>query len=216
MKTYFLKARTCDELLQSVFIMPLVANPGARAEYSDIGFILLGIALERLADESLDAFCQREIFAALGMTNTAFNPPSKLRTQIPPTVDDRSFRHRIVQGEVFDENASVLGGVAPHAGLFSTAVDLAQFANAMLNPGTLLRRETIVLFTHREAMPAGTSRALGWDTPSATLAVGKIFRHGILWPLGVHRNLSMDRSRPATLDHFTNQPHVARLLESCD
>jgi len=77
---------------QSVFIMPLVANPGARAEYSDIGFILLGIALERLADESLDAFCQREIFAALGMTNTAFNPPSKLRTQIPPTVDDRSFR----------------------------------------------------------------------------------------------------------------------------
>jgi CubicO group peptidase (beta-lactamase class C family) len=202
----FLKARTRDELLQAVFTMPLVANPGARAEYSDIGFILLGVALERLADESLDAFCQREIFAALGMTNTAFNPPSKLRTQIPPTVDDRSFRHRIVQGEVFDENASVLGGAAPHAGLFSTAVDLAQFANAMLNPGTLLRRETIVLFTHRQSMPAGTSRALGWDTPSAPSQSGKYFGTASFGHLGyTGTSLWIDPGRQLSITLLTNR-----------
>ena len=66
----FLKARTRDELLHAAFSTPLVVNPCARAEYSDIGFIILGIALERLADESLDRFCQREIFAPLGMTKT--------------------------------------------------------------------------------------------------------------------------------------------------
>ena len=67
------KARTRHELLQAVFTMPLDADPGSRAEYSDIGFILLGVALERLADESLDRFCQREIFAPLGMISTTFN-----------------------------------------------------------------------------------------------------------------------------------------------
>src|ERR1022692_2796630 len=85
----FLKARTRAELLQAAFTMPLAANPATRADYSDIGFILLGIALERLADESLDRFCRREIFAPLSMTNTTFNPPLEIRAQIPPTADER-------------------------------------------------------------------------------------------------------------------------------
>jgi len=107
----FLKARTRDELLRAAFSMPLSADPGSRAEYSDIGFFILGVALERLGDESLDRFCQREIFAPLAMPSTAFNPPESIRSRIPPTQDDRSFRNRIIQGEVQDENASVLGGV---------------------------------------------------------------------------------------------------------
>ena len=85
----FLKANTRAELLQAAFTTPLAANPATRAEYSDIGFIILGIALERLADESLDRFCQREIFAPLAMTNTTFNPPTELRAKIPPTADER-------------------------------------------------------------------------------------------------------------------------------
>ena len=85
----FLKATTRDQLLQAAFTTPLAADPGARAVYSDIGFILLGIALERLADESLDRFCQREILAPLGMTSTTFNPPKEIRSQIPPTADER-------------------------------------------------------------------------------------------------------------------------------
>ena len=115
----FLRAKTREDLLQSAFTMPLTAAPGARAEYSDIGFIILGVVLERLADESLDVFCQREIFGPLGMTHTTFNPTPALKDSIPPTADDRTFRHRIIQGEVQDENASVLGGIAGHAGLFS-------------------------------------------------------------------------------------------------
>jgi CubicO group peptidase (beta-lactamase class C family) len=128
----FLKAQTRDEMLQAVYTMPLTAEPATRAEYSDIGFILLGTALERIADEALDRFCQREIFAPLAMASTTFNPPAELRAKIPPTADDRTFRHRMIQGEVQDENAFVLGGVAAHAGLFSTARDLSLFAHAML------------------------------------------------------------------------------------
>src|ERR1700729_393308 len=171
----FLKARTREELLHAVFTMPLASDPRSRANYSDIGFILLGVALGRLADEPLDCSCQAEIFAPIGMTNTAFNPPANLRWQIPPTTDDRTFRHRVIQGEVQDENASILDGVAGHAGVFSTAAALAHFAHSMLSPGALVRRETLALFTRRETSPAGTSRALGWDTPSAPSQSGKYF-----------------------------------------
>ena len=172
----FLRTRTPAELLQAAVTTPLAVNPATHAEYSDIGFIILGIALERLADESLDRFCQREVFAPLSMTNTTFNPPLEIRPKVPPTVDDQTFRKRLIQGEVYDENASVLGGVAPHAGLFSTAEDLAKFAHAMLNGGhPILRPETVALFTRRELAPPGTSRALGWDTPSSPSQSGKYF-----------------------------------------
>jgi serine-type D-Ala-D-Ala carboxypeptidase len=199
----FLRAKSRDELLHAAFITPLTLDPGSCVVYSDIGFIILGIALERLADESLDRFCQREIFAPLAMTNTTFNPPAELRAQIPPTADERpcgagapggelsekqsssspiqqnprsTFRERIIQGEVQDENAYILGRVAPQAGLFSTAYDLARFAHCMLNPGQpLFRAETISLFTRRESTLAGTTRALGWDTPSTPSQSGKYF-----------------------------------------
>src|SRR5208282_3770492 len=166
----FLRTKTREALLRAAFTTPLTAAPGIRAEYSDIGFIILGVALARLADESLDAFCQREIFGPLGMTHTTFHPAPALKDSIPPTDDDRTFRHRIIQGEVQDENASVLGGIAGQAGLFSTAEDLAIFAHAMLNGGhPILRSSTVELFARRESVPEGTSRALGWDTPSLPL-----------------------------------------------
>lgn len=172
----FLRAPTREQLLRAAFASGLSANPGTRAEYSDIGFIVLGVALERLADEPLDIFCQREVFGPLAMSHTTFNPALELRERIPPTADDRTFRHRVVQGEVQDENASVLGGVAGHAGLFSNAEDLARFAHAMLNGGhPILRAATVELFTRRETAPNGTSRALGWDTRSAPSQSGNYF-----------------------------------------
>jgi CubicO group peptidase (beta-lactamase class C family) len=203
----FLKTRTRDELLQAVFTTPLAANPATRADYSDIGFILLGIALERLADESLDRFCQREIFAPLAMTNTTFRPPPEIRSQIPPTADDQTFRHRIIQGEVQDENASILGGVAPHAGLFSTAADLSKFAHALLNPGRpILRPETIALFTRRESAPPGTSRALGWDTPSDLSQSGKYFSPQSYGHLGyTGTSLWIDPTRHLSITLLTNR-----------
>jgi len=183
----FLKARSRDELLHAAFTTALTADPGTRVEYSDIGFIILGFALERIAGEPLDTFCRREVLGPLGMSNTTFNPPRDLRTKIPPTADERegdasatnprsTFRNRIVQGEVQDENAFVLGGVAGHAGLFSTAEDVARFAHVMLSGGSpILRPGTIALFTRRESTPGGTSRALGWDTPSAPSQSGTHF-----------------------------------------
>ncbi len=232
----FLKTRTRAELLQAAFTTPLATNPASRADYSDIGFIILGIALERLADESLDRFCQREIFAPLAMTNTTFNPPIELRAQIPPTADEReescgggtparempaaqppssgsqqpgrsAFRGRRIQGEVQDENASLLGGVAAHAGLFSTAADLAKFAHAMLNSGrTILRPETVALFTRREPAPPGTSRALGWDTPSTPSHSGKYFLPNSFGHLGyTGTSLWIDPTRQLSITLLTNR-----------
>src|SRR5271155_2430219 len=94
----FLRTKTRAELLQAASLTKLIASPGVRAEYSDVGFMILGVVLERVADESLDAFCQREIFGPLGMTHTTFNPTPALKAAIPPTADDRTFRHRIIQG----------------------------------------------------------------------------------------------------------------------
>jgi CubicO group peptidase (beta-lactamase class C family) len=228
----FLRARSRDELLRAAFTTPLTADPGTRAEYSDIGFILLGEALERIAGESLDIFCRHEIFGPLGMANTSFNPPSALRSKIPPTADEReepcgagaparekpaapnlpgvtpnlprsTFRQRIIQGEVQDENAFVLGGVAGHAGLFSSAEELAIFAQTFLAGGSpILRPETISLFTRREAEPAGTSRALGWDTPSSPSQSGKHFgprSYGHLGYTGTSLWIDPDRQLSVTL-----------------
>jgi CubicO group peptidase (beta-lactamase class C family) len=234
----FLQAHTREELLLAAITMPLSADPGTRAEYSDIGFIVLGAALERIAEEPLDAFCQREIFGPLAMTNTTFNPPAALRNQIPPTAEERkegseecgagapapekpiaptpqgaspktrsTFRQRIIQGEVQDENASILGGVAAHAGLFSSAQDLAIFAHAMLHSGRpMLRPETVSLFTRRESTPPGTSRALGWDTPSAPSQSGKYFGPNSYGHLGyTGTSLWIDPDRQLSITLLTNR-----------
>jgi serine-type D-Ala-D-Ala carboxypeptidase len=203
----FLRAPTREELLAAAFGTSLIADPGARAEYSDIGFIILDIALERIADETLDRFCQREIFGPLGMTQTTFNPPAPSRAAIPPTADDQTFRHRVIQGEVQDENAGVLGGVAGHAGVFSSAADLAVFAHAMLSGGRpILRPETLALFTQRESSPAGTSRALGWDTPSSPSQSGKYFSPRSFGHLGyTGTSLWIDPERQLSVTLLTNR-----------
>lgn len=181
----FERAHTRQQLRQAALTMPLTADPAARAEYSDLGFIILGELLARLADEPMDRFCQREIFGPLGMAHTGYCPPPSWRAQIPPTVDDQSFRRRVVQGEVHDENASVMGGVAGHAGVFAPALDVAMFAHAMLNGGRpILRPDTVALFTRRQASPPATSRALGWDTPSQPSQSGRLLSSAAFGHLG--------------------------------
>ncbi len=203
----FLRAQSRDAMLHAAFTTELAAAPGARAEYSDIGFIILGVVLERLADESLDAFCQREIFGPLGMTHTTFNPAPVLKNSIAPTADDRTFRHRVIQGEVQDENASVLGGIAPHAGLFSTSDDLAIFGHAMLNGGhPILRPSTVELFSRREPAPEGTSRALGWDTPSCPSQSGQHFSSRSFGHLGyTGTSLWIDPESQLSMTLLTNR-----------
>ena len=173
----FLRFVTRDKLLAGAMKLPLVNEPGSVTEYSDVGFILLGEILARLAGESLDSFSTREIFRPMGMTETTFRPAANLLARIPPTENDRDFRNGVVQGGVNDENAWVLGGVAGHAGLFAPAVDLARFAQCMLSGGCgLIRRETIKLFTTQDQTFRGSNRfGLGWDKPTPPSQAGQYF-----------------------------------------
>lgn len=163
----YLTCSTREGLLTACYAMELKEMPLRQAVYSDIGFILLGEAMERLAGESLDMFVSREILLNVGMPNTMFRPPTHLRNRIPPTEADMEFRKRLIQGEVQDENCFVLGGVGGHAGLFSNVPDLLRYAACILGrEQELFWPETLQLFTTGEPEPSGTSRALGWDTPS--------------------------------------------------
>ena len=203
----YLHAHSREELIRAAMRVPLKADPGTQAEYSDIGFIVLGLALERLAGELLDVFCRREVFGPLGMSQTGFNPPGAWKSRIPPTADDRIFRKRIIQGEVYDENASVMGGVSPQAGVFSTASDTALFAEAMLSGGTpVVHPETLAVFTRREISPAGTSRALGWDTPSKPSQSGKYLSAASFGHLGyTGTSLWIDPERQLSVTLLTNR-----------
>ncbi|HTX41253.1 MAG TPA: serine hydrolase domain-containing protein [Acidobacteriaceae bacterium] len=173
--------RTCttpEAMLRAALKLPLEAQPGTRTEYSDIGFMLLGKAIEVLSGEAFDALCAREIFAPLGLESTRFGPNAAGRSAIPPTENDTWFRGRVIQGEVQDENASVMGGVAGHAGVFANVRDLLELAACLMARGKtaegrqLFRPETVELFTTRQE----SGRALGWDVPKETgSSAGKYF-----------------------------------------
>jgi len=185
---FFRSVRTPSALFRACLELPLEAVPGQRAEYSDPGFILLGKALEVIAGEYLAIWSRKEIFEPLHLASTLFCPPVHLRHQIPPTEEDTTFRRRLIQGEVQDEHAFLLQGAAGHAGLFSNVPDLLRFALELLKaltPGTetdssaLFRTNTLELFAERQG-PPGSSRALGWDTPSGDSSSGRHFsRHSI-------------------------------------
>jgi CubicO group peptidase (beta-lactamase class C family) len=185
---FFRTATTPAALFHACLELPLQAAPGTRQEYSDPGFILLGKALEVLIHANLASWTRREVFQPLGMAATGFCPSPAMRPAIAPTEEDFTFRHRRIQGEVEDENAWVLNGVAGHAGLFSIAPDLLRFAGAILrsaksagseqNP-SLFDPAVLERFAERQP-PEGSSCALGWDTPSEPSSSGKHFaRHSI-------------------------------------
>jgi CubicO group peptidase (beta-lactamase class C family) len=120
------------EALERICDLKLAAEPGARFTYSDVGYIVLGEAVERLAGCPLDEFARKNIFVPLGMRDTAFRPDDSLKKRCAPT-EQREGRWMI--GEVHDPRAYRLGGVAGHAGLFSTADDLAIYARMLLGCG---------------------------------------------------------------------------------
>jgi len=201
-------ARTRDDLVRAALTARLLHPPGTHVDYSDIGFIILGEALARKAGESFDKFAEREIFAPLGMTSTCFNPPAKWKSQIPPTEGAQSYFQRVMQGEVNDENASAMGGVAGHAGVFASATDIARVAECMLRGGPpLFQRETVKLFTHREESPMGTTRALGWDTPSHPVSSsGRLFSNVAFGHLGfTGTSLWIDPGRRLSVTLLTNR-----------
>ena len=169
-----------DDARRMVFdrIMGAAADYEPRTDtvYSDNGILLVGEIIERVSGKRLDVLAEERIFGPLGMTDTRYRPPPAWLERIAPT-EDNPWRRRIVRGQVHDENTVVLGEVAAHAGLFSTTGDLGVFLQMLLNGGSmngerLLRADTIARFTKRAGLAPGSSRALGWDTPSRTSSGG--------------------------------------------
>jgi beta-glucosidase-like glycosyl hydrolase/CubicO group peptidase (beta-lactamase class C family) len=161
---------TLAERWQAIYATPLNNVPGVEVVYSDIGFMLLGKVVEKVSGKSLDEFVLTEIFAPLGMRDTMFNPPESMKKRILPT-EKEATGDKFICGHVHDENAYALGGVSGHAGLFSTAYDLAVFAELMLGKGSygeqqIFKPETVELFTRRANVVQNSSRCLGWDSPS--------------------------------------------------
>jgi uncharacterized protein YbbC (DUF1343 family)/CubicO group peptidase (beta-lactamase class C family) len=151
---------------QLAFVEPPETTPGSGFVYSDINFITLGAILERVSGEALDAYTAKHIFEPLKMTRTRFVPPATWRSKIAPTQYDE--KEHMLRGEVHDPTARRMGGVAGHAGLFSTADDLAKFAQALLNGGGgILAADTVEKMTSPEQPPqAPVLRGFGWDIDS--------------------------------------------------
>jgi uncharacterized protein YbbC (DUF1343 family)/CubicO group peptidase (beta-lactamase class C family) len=151
---------------QLAFVEPPETTPGSGFVYSDINFIMLGALVERVSGETLDAYTAQHIFAPLKMTRTRFVPPSTWRAKIAPTQFDE--KEHMLRGEVHDPTARRMGGVAGHAGLFSTGDDLAKFAQALLNGGGgILSAATVEKMTSPEQPPqAPVLRGFGWDIDS--------------------------------------------------
>ena len=178
-RDFYKNAKGHDGVLAVVMAEPLVHEPGKQIEYSDLGFILLGEIVQRLTGESLAEFARKEIFSPLGMKTSLFNPPRALRAGIPPTENDLNYRKRLIQGEVHDQNAWAMGGIAGDAGLFSTAGDVAVFAQMILNGGIyahhrVVSRATISEFNAHQTI-GNSARTLGWDVALDPAATGRFF-----------------------------------------
>src|SRR5207253_577455 len=163
-------------------------------------------------------FLARRVFGPLAMPSTRFLPPAAWRDRIAPTENDTMFRHRLLVGEVHDESAARLGGVSGNAGLFSNALDLSRFAAMLLNGGAwdtlqLIRAETVAEFTTRQNLPPGSTRALGWDTPSDSgysSAGAKLSRRSFGHTGYTGTSLWMDPDRDLFIILLTNRVHPTR------
>src|SRR3954447_963748 len=204
-------AQTPLEARALVLNTPLEGRPGAQYIYSDLGADVLGMIVEVVAGEPLDKFLTRRVFEPLGMNETMYRPADSLKYRIAPT-EVTPPRGYPLQGQVHDENAYALGGVAGHAGLFSTAADLSIFAQMMLNGGEyngvrVLSDTTVSLFTRRTA---GT-RALGWDTAEGTGGAGKFLNSHAYGHTGyTGTSIWIDPERQMFVLLLTNRVHAAR------
>lgn len=166
-----------EQYLQQINLRPLKSVPGTEMVYSDWDMILTQLVIEKITGRQLDRFVDEKVFRPLGMKSTMFTPDSSLKSRIAPTEIDTA-RGGLVWGKVHDENANAMGGVAGHAGLFSTAPDLAVFAQMLLNGGIydgvrIVKASTVARWTAPQTR--GSSRALGWDTPSKNSSAGHYF-----------------------------------------
>ncbi len=171
-RTYVDRHRTKATILNAILNEPLINQPGETIVYSDLGFILLAEIAERVSGQSFDQFLNRRVYYPMGMSDTVFNPQRRGRwtvNRIPPTEVDEQYRNTRIRAEVHDERAFYMGGIAGHAGLFSTASDMAKFTQMLIQQGEyngrrFINEETLQYFTERREEQMG--RALGYDLKS--------------------------------------------------
>ncbi len=211
---------------------PLERDPGSETVYSDMSVMTLAWIMEEITGRAMDEWLDDEVFEPLGMRETFYNPPDSLLPRIAATEMDTVWRHEMVWGRVHDENADAMGGVAGHAGLFSTAVDLSVFARTLLAGGEapacvpgrvagapcpvarpeavrLARPETVELFTSR--WDGTSSRALGWDTPSGRSSAGDYLGAGSFGHTGyTGTSIWMDPELDLWVILLTNRVHPTR------
>lgn len=186
-------------------------RPGSRYVYSDLGAMTLAFIVEKVSGQPLDGFLHDRVYAPLGMSHTFFRPADSLKDRVAPT-EVTPPRGYPLQGEVHDENAYALGGVAGHAGLFSTAQDLAVFAQMMLNGGEydgvrIVADSTVRLFTTR----AAGNRALGWAMADGQWGSGEYLSDQAYGHVGyTGTSLWIDPARDMFVILLTNRVHAAR------
>jgi CubicO group peptidase (beta-lactamase class C family) len=206
------RVTTPAEARAAVLAAPIRCTPGRCYEYSDLGADLLGFIIEAASGEPLDQFVTRRVFTPLGMAHTRFGVPDGWRARTAPT-EVAPPRGYPLRGEVHDENAFMLGGVAGHAGLFGTAADLAVFAQMLLDGGRLgavriVADSTVTLFTRRTA----GRRALGWDTCDGLAGCGTQMSPRAFGHTGfTGTSLWIDPERDLFVVLLTNRVHAARV-----
>jgi CubicO group peptidase (beta-lactamase class C family) len=200
---------------------PLIFPPGTIVQYSDAGFILLGELVEAVTGTPLDIFCRQEIFAVLHLEDMAFRDleqPHSDGGQFAST-EYCPWRQRILDGEVHDENAWAMGGVAGHAGLFGTGRQVWRFAQSFLNglqgQAWLVSAPIARTFTMRQGMPEGSTWALGWDTPTpGKSSAGQYFSPTTIGHLGfTGTSLWIDPTAQVVVVFLTNRVHPSRQRE---
>jgi beta-glucosidase-like glycosyl hydrolase/CubicO group peptidase (beta-lactamase class C family) len=214
-KEYWRTSKNKQDTLTKIFAEPLDCEPGTKEIYSDLGIILMAEIVERLTGRTLDDLAKSFIFSPLGMKDSMYRPPKKLWPEIAPTEIDNNLRHRLVQGEVHDENAFAIGGVSGHAGVFSTAPDLAAFCQMLLNGGVyahqrILRRATVAQFTTPQQLSGGT-RTLGWAVPTEGGSSGHYFSAHSFGHTGfTGTSIWIDPDRQLFVVFLTNRVHPTR------
>jgi beta-N-acetylhexosaminidase len=212
---YWRTSKGKPDTLARIFAEPLDYEPGTKEVYSDLGIILMAEVIERLTGRTLDDLAKTYIFTPLGMMDTTYRPAQKLWPWIAPTEFDKNLRHRLVQGEVHDENAFTMGGVSGHAGVFSTAPDLAAFCQMLLNGGVyahhrMLKRATIAQFTAPQQLSNGT-RTLGWAVPTENSSSGHFFSAHSFGHTGfTGTSIWIDPDRQLFVVLLTNRVHPTR------
>jgi len=205
----------------------LVSQVGEQSLYSDLGFILLGCAVERASGLSFDEYFYEAVARPLGVNALFFNRTgaaashsrlSRLDVMIAPTEWD-DWRHRMLKGEVHDENAAAMGGVAGHAGLFGTAESVLAVSGAWLagyhGDRSILDRQLVQEFTTKQSHPRQSSWALGWDTPTTPSSSGSHFSSNSFGHLGfTGTSLWIDPLRKLEVVLLTNRVHPNRSNDS--